>query len=207
MHEPRPLRTVEATDVSHAQHVLHRDYETRGTAVLQVTGSFKYVGHPDTEVLCCAFAVDDEPVQLWTPGDPVPPEFIEAANNPNWNIVAHGDHFETAIERHIMAPRFGWLEVPLNRHVCTMSMSLALSLPARLSAAADALELADRKDTTGERLMQQMSKPRRPRQGEDPDQTYWFSNDERLQRLLRLLPPRRGSRAGIVPSARPVISG
>src|SRR5512143_3374484 len=31
--------------------------------------------------------------------------------------------------------------------------------------------------------MHQMSKPRRLRQGEDPDQTYWFSDDERLQRL------------------------
>ena len=179
------IRTVAATDVSHAQHVLHRDYETRGTAVLEVTGTFKYARHSGTEVLCCAFAVDDEPVQLWIPGDPVPPEFIEPANNPNWMIVAHGDHFETAIERHIMAPRFGWPEIPLNRHVCTMSMALALSLPARLSAAADALELADRKDTAGERLMQQMSKPRRPRQAENSDQTDWFSDDDRLQRLYR----------------------
>jgi DNA polymerase len=31
--------------------------------------------------------------------------------------------------------------------------------------------------------MHQMSKPRRRRQGEDPAQTYWFSDDERLQRL------------------------
>jgi DNA polymerase bacteriophage-type len=31
--------------------------------------------------------------------------------------------------------------------------------------------------------MYQMSKPRRLRQGEDPDQTYWFSDDDRLRRL------------------------
>jgi DNA polymerase len=146
-------------------HVLHRDYETRSTAILRGVGTHKYAADPNTEVLCCAFAVDQEPVQLWFPSDPVPPEFIEAANNPNWIVAAHGDHFESAIERHKMAQRFGWPEIPLNRHVCTMSMALALGLPARLSAAADALELADRKDTAGERLMQQMSKPRRPRQG------------------------------------------
>ena len=138
---------------------------------------------PLQRFLCCAFAVDDHLVQLWIPGDPVPREFVEAANNPNWFAVAHGDHFETAIERHVMAPRFDWPGIPLNRHVCTMSMALALGLPARLSGAADALELAARKDTTGVRLMHQMSKPRRPRQGENPSQTYWFADDDRLRRL------------------------
>ena len=64
-----------------------------------------------------------------------------------------------------MAPRFGWPLVPLERHRCTMAMALALGLPAKLSAAADALELANRKDAAGERLMHQMSKPRRARQG------------------------------------------
>jgi len=56
-------------------------------------------------------------------------------------------------------------------------------LPARLSAVADALELANRKDVAGERLMQQMSKPRHARQGEDPKQIYWFDDEDRLQRL------------------------
>ena len=82
-----------------------------------------------------------------------------------------------------MAPRFGWPVIPLERHHCTMTMAAAVGLPARLSAAADALELVDRKDGAGERLMHQMSKPRRARQGEDPDQVYWFDDDERLQRL------------------------
>ena len=187
MNKPLPIGTAGVLDASIQRRpgvrVLHRDYETRGTLVLKRAGTHKYAGDPTTDVLCCAFAVDDEPVQLWIPGGPVPPEFVEAANNPNWRAVAHGDHFETAIERHVMAPRFGWPEIPLNRHVCTMSMALALGLPARLSAAADALELAARKDTAGERLMHQMSKPRRPRQGEDPSQTYWFADDDRLRRL------------------------
>ena len=56
-------------------------------------------------------------------------------------------------------------------------------MPARLSAAADALELANRKDAAGERLMHQMSKPRRARQGEDPAGIYWFDDQERLDRL------------------------
>ena len=180
MHEPSPLSFTTDPPV---RHVLLRDYETRGQLLLKRVGTHRYAADRSTELLCGAFAADDEPVRIWAPGDPVPPEFIEAANNPNWIIVAHGDHFESAIERHIMARRYGWPEIALNRHFCTMSIALALGLPARLSAAADALELANRKDAAGERLMQRMSKPRRLREGEDPDQTYWFSDDDRLQRL------------------------
>jgi DNA polymerase len=62
-------------------------------------------------------------------------------------------------------------------------MALAVGLPARLSAAADALELCNRKDAAGERLMHQLSKPRRARQGEDSNNTYWFEDQERLDRL------------------------
>ena len=56
-------------------------------------------------------------------------------------------------------------------------------MPARLSAAADALELTNRKDAAGERLMHQMSKPRKPRKGEDPAGAYWFDDQDRLDRL------------------------
>jgi hypothetical protein len=64
-----------------------------------------YATHPTTEVLCCAHAVDDEPVRLWTPRDSMPPEFIEAAMNPAWIVSAFNDNFERQIERHIMAQR------------------------------------------------------------------------------------------------------
>jgi DNA polymerase len=189
MHEPPPVGTIIAGTTEQLglravkQHELFRDYETRSRLRLKSVGTYRYAADPVTEVICCAFAVDDEPVKLWLPGDEVPVEFVEAANNPNWTVVAHGDHFESAIEHHIIAPCFCFPIIPAERHACTMAMALACGLPARLSAAADALELANRKDDAGERLMQQMSKPRRVRQGEDPKQIYWFDDEDRLQRL------------------------
>jgi DNA polymerase bacteriophage-type len=164
-------------------HVLHRDYETRGLIRLNSVGAYRYAADPHTEVLCAAFCVDDGPVQLWTPGDAVPAAFLEAAANPNWIVVAHNDQFETAIEQHLLAPRYGWPLIPIERHRCTMAMSLACGLPARLSAAANALELANRKDAAGERLMHQTSKPRKAHKDENPEQVYWFDDQERLDRL------------------------
>jgi DNA polymerase len=188
MHEPllvgtTNIATSERLVVRGAKHKLFRDYETRGRLNLKTVGTHRYVTSPDTEVICCAYAVDEQPVKIWSPGDGVPAEFIEAANNPNWTIVAHGDHFDSGIERHIMAPRFDFPIVPAERHTCTMAMAAALGLPARLSAVADALQLANRKDAAGERLMRQMSKPRRARQGEDPGQVHYFDDEDRLHRL------------------------
>src|SRR5262249_55398263 len=164
-------------------HGLHRDYWTRSLTNLKTVGIYKYATKPSTEVLCCAYALDDEPVQLWTPSNPVPAAFIEAATNPSGVVCAHGAHFEDAIERYVLRPRVGWPSFPVEKQVCTQAMALAVGLPARLSLAAIALELSNRKDAAGERLMHQISKPRRPRKDENPDGIYWFEDQERLDRL------------------------
>jgi DNA polymerase len=109
--------------IDHAAHVLHRDYETRSQATLKTIGTFKYAIDPTTEVLCCAYAVDDGPAQLWTPGDPIPAEFIEAATNPAWIVCAHGAHFEDAIERHVLHPGFGWPVFHIEQQRCTQAMA------------------------------------------------------------------------------------
>jgi DNA polymerase len=163
-------------------HILFRDYETRSEVRLQTVGAQRYAAHFTSEVLCCCYTADSDPVKLWRPGDPIPNEFLLAAQNPNWVAVAHGT-FELAIERSVLAPRYNWPQISISRNHDTMSMALACGLPAKLSAVADALELANRKDRGGERLMHLLSKPRRARQGENPDRIHWFDDDDRLQRL------------------------
>ena len=120
-------------------HVLHRDYETRSRLDLKRVGAFKYAADPSTEVLCCAYAVDDGPVQLWKRGDPMPPEFIEAEANPSWWAAAHNAQFEMAIEQYLLAPRLGWPVIPLERQRCTLALCLVHALPGKLELAAEAL--------------------------------------------------------------------
>jgi DNA polymerase bacteriophage-type len=163
--------------------VLFHDFETRSTLDLGEVGAWKYACDTSTDVWCCAYAVDDGPIQLWLPGDPMPPELIEAANNPEWITSAFGDHFERLITRHLMTPRHGWPLIPLERRRCSQSAALALALPAKLKSVADALELEQQKDEHGHRVMMQMAKPRRPRQDEDPNGVYWFDDPERREQL------------------------
>src|SRR5262249_47445702 len=173
----RPLMT--------AAHVLHRDYETRSTLNLKNVGPWKYASGDYTDVWCGAYAVDGQPVKLWRPDDPTPPEFIQAAADPRWLVCAHNAQFEIAIEHFIMQRRYGWPKISLQRQRCTMAAALALALPSKLELVAEALELLHRKDQAGQRLMLLMSKPRRRRKGEDPKGIYWFDDEERLQRLGR----------------------
>jgi hypothetical protein len=148
--------------------ILHRDIETRSTLNLTKVGAWRYAADPSTEVLCIAYAVDDEPVAIWVPGEPIPEPFIAAAADPDWLIAAHNDQFEAAIEEKLLNPRFGWSIIPIKRHRCTMAMALANALPASLTGATEALSLALPKDAEGHRLMMQMAKPRRVRKGENP---------------------------------------
>jgi DNA polymerase bacteriophage-type len=162
---------------------LIRDYETRSLLDIRKVGAHRYAADPSTEVIVGAYAVGAGPVQLWVPGEPVPEAFIEASRDPSWVAVAHNDAFETAVESCILGPRFGWPLVPIERHRCTMSTALALSLPGKLELVAKALSLPHQKDVVGHRLALQMARPRRPRKGEDPTLTYWFDDAERIHRL------------------------
>jgi hypothetical protein len=85
------------------QHVLHRNYESRGVLKLEEVGAWKYAANPRTEILCCAYAVDNDPVKLWLPSDPPPPEFFEAAQNSDWETAAYDAQFEARYERHAMS--------------------------------------------------------------------------------------------------------
>jgi DNA polymerase len=163
--------------------ILHRDFETRSTLKLRDVGAWRYATHAETDVWCVAFALDDGPVKLWVPGDPIPAEFIEAAQNPDWLVSAFNDYFERLIEQHIMGPRYGWPLIPIERHRCSQAAALALALPATLEKVAIALKLEQQKDRAGRLNMLKMAKPRKARAGEDPAGLYWLDDQERREVL------------------------
>jgi len=177
------VQVREFAAASGVQQVLHRDYETRGVLQLQKAGLWKYAADDRTEVLCCAFCVDDGPVKLWLPGDPVPAEFLEAAHDPALLACAHNAQFELTIEHLIMRRRHGWPKISLWQQRCAMAAALALALPPKLELVAKALELLHQKDRAGQRLMFMMSKPRRPRKDGDPEGLYWLDDEDRRQRF------------------------
>jgi DNA polymerase len=171
--------------VNEARHILHRDIETRSTLDLTDVGAWRYAAEPTTGVWCVGYAIDDGPAQIWISDQPIPEVFFIAARDPDWLIVAHNDAFEQAIEERILAPRFGWPIVPIERHRCTMAVAVASALPGSLDRAAEVLNSPFRKDIEGRRLMRKMARPRKPRAGEDPNGLYWHDEPENQARLQK----------------------
>lgn len=136
----------------------HRDYETRSTVDLKKTGAAKYMRHPTTSIWCMSYALDDDPVKVWTPGEGVPSEMIEAADL-GYEAWAHNAAFEIDVERHV-GPRYGLPQFRLSQQRCTMVGGYAMSLPGSLEMATPAVGLDLGKDMIGRRLMLQMAKPR-----------------------------------------------
>lgn len=160
---------------------LHCDFETRSAVELRDAGVYVYAEHDSTDVWCMAYALNEEPVKLWLPGDPCPEEVVRGVKE-GWIFIGHNSAFERIIWR-VMARKYGWPQPKLEQWRCTMAMAAAMALPLSLENAAAAVGLTFRKDMDGHATMLRMAKPRRARKGELPNGVYWFDDEERKARL------------------------
>lgn len=140
--------------------ILHIDYETKSTVDLRKAGIYQYAKAPTTDILCMAYAFDDENVEVWTP-DMFWPERINEHIKNDGLIYAHNAQFERLITQHIAVPRYGCLPVALEQWVCTAAMAAAMALPRSLEGLGAALNLEVQKDMAGSRHMMKMTKPRK----------------------------------------------
>jgi DNA polymerase len=164
------------------------DIESRSAAVLgggkHGVGARAYAEHPTTEVLCVSYAHGKGPIETWVPGQPIPEVVRAAAADPRCPWVAHNAAFERAMFECILVPLHGWPTVPVERHVCTMSVALATAYPGNLEGVAEAIGLENRKDVAREKIVRVMWKPRKPRRGEDPTKIYYVDSRELRAELI-----------------------
>lgn len=173
---------------------LHVDFETRSTVDLKKHGVYVYAEHPTTDVWCMAWAIGEGPVQIWTPGQPIPAALNDYSHTQGL-IYAHNAAFERIIWNHILRQRHRFPAINPERWRCTMAMAYAMALPGSLDGAAAALGLSYRKDMHGYRVMMQMCRPRRYDSvpvggGASADDMYfeerpvWWDDAEKLSILL-----------------------
>ena len=89
---------------------------------------------PAARVLLTAWAIDDEPVQLWdnTTNQAMPMRLYKAVHSPDTVIIAHNATFEYQLIRSTRV--FGDIDIPLERFYCSMAQALEHGLPASLEA-------------------------------------------------------------------------
>lgn len=76
---------------------LYLDFETKSKAAISV-GPTAYAQDPTTQVLCAAWAIDDGPIQHWTPAESQPKEWRQEG----LTLVAHNIEFECNILHHTL---------------------------------------------------------------------------------------------------------
>lgn len=164
------------------------DFETRSPVNLKRTSVYPYATHPLTDVLCLAWAFDDEEPEIWRPDRRLGYEF--GVPLPIWHHISNGGifrawnvSFERAIWREIMVPRYGAPPIADEQWIDTAAEAAAMALPRSLGQCAEVLGLSQQKDDEGYRLMMQMAKPRKPRKNEPKDAILWWDDEQRRARL------------------------
>lgn len=126
--------------------MIHLDFETRCALPLPAVGLHRYAAA--AQVLCLAYAIDDGPVELWTPGRPFP-QTLAARIRDGADCCAHNAEFERAIFRACL-PKYAPQD---HQWVCTAVQASASGLPRGLDDAAKALRLPVRKAAAGRELI------------------------------------------------------
>jgi DNA polymerase bacteriophage-type len=161
------------------RHKLHVDFESRSVVDLKRFGLYVYANHPSTEAWCMAYAFNDEPVQLWKEGEPLPKRVADHVKS-GGIVVGHNVAFEWHIWNYIMKPRYGWPTLKLSQLECTMARAYAMALPGSLKMLAQALNIPQRKFMDGHAIMMKMCKPRKI---EDDGSVVWWDEADKKARL------------------------
>lgn len=136
------------------------DFETYSECDIKTAGGYNYAAHPTTEVICMAWAIDDEAPQLWTPDQQFPDRLAHALMWENAEVWAWNAAFERAVWHHKILWKHD-IGVADHKWNDTAALAATLALPRALGKCAEVLELSDQKDTRGRFLIQRLCKPYR----------------------------------------------
>lgn len=177
------------------------DFETRSACDLKSHGSWIYSLHPSTEVMCLAIILPgDEEARLWHPAYPYldieeeGQEHLQALfdyinNSPNSLIEAHNAFFEVGIWENICRPLMGWPSVSRDKWRCSAAKAAVHALPRDLLNACLAMNVSEKKDDVGKKVMLKVCKPRKALKAEkqspnyNPDKLLWHESKELFQEL------------------------
>lgn len=135
------------------------DIETYSSTNLNQTGVYRYADSDDFELLLFGYATDFGPVKVvdLTQGEKIPPQIIEALDNPN--IIKSA--FNAQFERVCLSRYVGHRLKPTGWH-CSRVWSATLSLPLSLRDVGSVLGLPRQKITAGKELVRYFCTPCKP---------------------------------------------
>jgi len=137
------------------------DWETRATVDLRNQGVYRYFECPNTDLLCGAWGFSDEDeVHIWKRGEPCPTVVVDWVKS-GGEIRAWNAQFDRLGWEKIAVPRYGFPEARIEQWMCSAAEAAAMSLPRSLDKASEVLQLAERKDEAGSKVMKKLCKARK----------------------------------------------
>ena len=134
---------------------LYLDFETYSELDIKAVGSYKYLEHPSTRIVCVGYTWDDysEAIVTWNSGVSPFSDFIQCLYEADV-LVAHNAEFDAEVVRQFLVP-----DIPKEKWRCTMVMSRIAGFPGKLSRAAEAVGLEHQKMGGIDRLMKKFCTP------------------------------------------------
>ncbi len=134
---------------------LYLDFETYSELDIKAVGSYKYLEHPSTRIVCVGYTWDDysEATVSWNSGFNPFSDFIQCLYEADV-LVAHNAEFDAEVVRQFLVP-----DIPKEKWRCTMVMSRIAGFPGKLSRAAEAVGLEHQKMGGIDRLMKKFCTP------------------------------------------------
>ncbi len=126
--------------------ILHLDFETYCELNIKDVSRVKYVAHESFEILCFAWAINDEEEQLWEPSQPIPKRFIDAVENPNVLIAAWNAQFEWSVLNRCLEFLGLQSPVPLRKMLDVQAVACRYNFPAKLEVTGKILKQPKQED-------------------------------------------------------------
>ena len=139
--------------------ILWLDYETRSRCDLRTRGSYNYAQDPSTEIICMAYAFDDEDVVLWTPDQPFPKRIAQHFFTQD-QIRAHNAGFDRLITEFVLCQDFKVPTPVLSQWYCTAAQARANCAPGSLEDVGRFASSSMRKDHRGNQLIRLLCIPK-----------------------------------------------
>lgn len=142
--------------------LLYLDTETYSPADLKRVGAYAYSEHPETEIMICSYAFDDEQVQVWdsTNGSRMPDDLRKGLRQVQRGkaklVMQNGLLFDRLLMREC------WdIDIDPRNIIDTMICAFRHSLPGSLDALCQVLQVEEEnaKDKRGKALIQRFCKP------------------------------------------------
>lgn len=142
--------------------LLFLDTETFSPVDLKKSGAYAYSEHPETEIMICSYAFDDEPVQVWdsTDGSRMPEDLRKGLRQVQRGraklVMQNGLLFDRLLMREC------WdIDIDPRNIIDTMICAFRHALPGSLDALCQVLQVEEEnaKDKRGKALIQRFCKP------------------------------------------------